>query len=97
MPRKTKKEKIIRNLRRKLTALETNPTSFVTAESIEPRKEVIVEKKEPRFAPEKKEIILSVSDVEKTRLIKKDIIKTFALTALAIAFELVLYFTQGRG
>jgi len=91
MSKKTKQEKIIADLRRKL-ALGQNKPSL----EIQPQKQAI-----PTFA-KVYEPLSSLNDKTEITtgnlsLIKKDLTKTLILSILAISFELVLYFVLGTG
>jgi len=99
MPKKTRKEKIIKNLRRKITAFEEKPAIYQKQADGDFKKTAEKEKtKVQKFVPSKQEISFFVeSQNDKTRLFKKDLLKTFILASLAITVELVLYFVGKRG
>lgn len=99
MPKKTKKEKLIRSLRRRVAVLEKSSPS-TPIYSTETKKELKKEKSERKIstAVKKPSITTKYSiDENKTKLIKKDLLKTFFLSIVAIMLELVLYFVGTRG
>lgn len=96
MPRKTRKEKIIKSLRRRVSALEKS--SDISSADIDSRP-----KKEQKEKSLKKPAVKAKTQTEyaieesRTRLIKKDLMKTFFLSTVAIVLELVLYFVGKQG
>lgn len=88
--RKTRKEKIILQLKRELARQKAKTVSPST--EIEARQEAI--STEPKIKPqrqskrEKPDISIFSYD---PKLIRKDLVKTFILTAIAISLEFVLY------
>ena len=82
MARKTKQEKIIAELRRKLQAQQERPASVASQ---------IREKPKPEFRA-KDPIRPSVDTFSvPTDLIKKDLLRTAILTIVAISLEVVVY------
>lgn len=80
--RKTRQEKIIAELRRKLAAKEkTRDKSEVVTTTPTPTTQPVTQSPIPSLIP--------------ASLIKKDLTKTFVLAILAISLELVLYFFIG--
>jgi len=92
MAKKTKKEKIIADLRRKMRS----EGSFATLNSSSP----ILNFKLPELNSQKKKEITNTSDpvqseslyIYPIHLVKKDLTKTLLLCILAISFELALFF-----
>lgn len=88
--RKTRQEKIITQLRRRLAGQKTLAVSSGT--KIEARQEAVFSRPEKRT---KKEVIPKKPDninfYYDPKLVKKDIIKTAILALIVISLELVLY------
>lgn len=88
--RKTRKEKIILQLKRELARQRAKSVSLSI--EIQPRQEAIsteAKTKSQRQPKEKKpDIFIQTFN---PRLIRKDLIKTFILALIAISLELVLY------
>lgn len=82
MPKKTRREKIIADLRRKLGTNQPTP--------------IIPEQKEFYTLPKIQTTqSTSVQNLIPINYLKKDLTKTFVLAILAISLELVLYFWLG--
>jgi hypothetical protein len=83
MPKKTKKEKIIADLRRRLqdqpTQLPKQPAVSDISYRLPPKKQVAK--------------VETTDDTAQLLLIKKDLVKTLILTVLAIGIEFVLFAT----
>ena len=89
--RKTKREKIILQLKRQLKQKKPSPNSVLEIKS-EVSQEAI--STQPQFKPEKinKEKIADTSVFsDSLKLTKKDLLKTLILGILIISFEIVLY------
>lgn len=90
--RKTRKEKIILQLKRELAREKSKTVS--PSRKIEVRQEAI--SPEPKIKPRKqvkeKKTDISILSYD-PKLIRKDLLKTLILTLIAISLELVLYFT----
>lgn len=82
MPRKTRKEKIIADLRRKLQHLEISPMPTSVEPLPEPQQDTV------KKTPVDIDITRFSSD---TSFIKKDLKKTLFISTLAIVVEFVLY------
>ena len=80
MAKKTKQEKIIADLRRKLQAQEEKLTAPKLSPKTKPKQEVRTESRP-----------MTDTFAIPTDLIKKDLIKTTILTIVAISLELVVY------
>ena len=84
MARKTRQEKIIADLKRRLQAQQTKPASVVP--QIVKKPELEIRPQEPSRPP------VDTFSIP-TDLIKKDLVRTVALTIVAISLEFVLYLT----
>lgn len=94
--RKTRQEKIIADLRRKLEATRSRSVG----EKWDVGREVRVSREETLTSPSQLPITRLTSHISSppsisTSFIKKDLTKTFVLAILAISLELVLYFFLG--
>jgi len=90
MSRKTRQEKIIADLRRKLEMTRKGKEWVMSSES---NREGEHEKKTERFIPiTHPRPITQNSPQISTSYLKSDLTKTFILTILAISLEIVLYF-----
>jgi len=85
MPKKTKSQKIIAELRRKLAA---QPPSIITPQPI-PQK---ISKKKKRESPLSSTKIELKTPKSPSSFIVNDLKKSLLLTGLAISLELVLYY-----
>lgn len=89
VPKKTKQEKIIADLRRQLEATNSGTISWTPTKEVKAEPKTIKQKMEtPPLRPSRTTEPLLMS----TALIKKDLLKTLILSLLAVSFELVLYF-----
>ncbi|MFZ5365957.1 MAG: hypothetical protein ACOZBZ_01560 [Patescibacteria group bacterium] len=98
MSRKTRQEKIIADLRRRLEATRNRSEG----EKWDVGREVRVSREELKNSPPQFPISQPTSHFPSspsisTSYIKKDLTKTFLLTILAISLELVLYFLTRIG
>lgn len=84
MPRKTKKQKIVSDYRRRLTELE-----FRTPPSPRPVHEASIK---PRPVELKRKELDEKNLSENKKLVMKDLRKTILLSVVAISVEVVLYF-----
>lgn len=86
--RKTKKEKVIAELRRKLQATKEKTSPLPPRATGSPRVEAGIASGDARQYP--------ASNIScPTAYLKRDLTKTFVLAILAISLEIVLYFLLG--
>jgi len=88
MTKKTKQEKIITELRRKLRGLETPKESLPVGRELEAVKPVSLPTPSSKPVPPTTQTALSYD----YSLVAKDLRKTFFFTVLALSLEFVLYF-----
>lgn len=96
MPKKTRKEKIIAQLRRKLETVKDFPVEIIQEEKATPTN-LMVNYQLPQLTktPETKTILIEKNNLG---LILRDLRKTFFLAGFAISFEFIVYwFTELGG
>lgn len=98
VPKKTKQEKIIAELRRKLetTSVHLEQKFEVRNEKLENEMGSVISGNQENQKVSLQDQTSHITPLTSTLYIKKDLLKTLVLSLLAISFELVIYWAWSR-